>query len=153
MSKEKKSRSDVVVIEKALINSPAFRSLRSCAVHVYLDFLGKRRLKEDKYRKSRGPRWRILNNGEIEYTYSEAEKRGISKPSFATSIDQLVERGFIDIAETGAGVYRMKTLYSISTRWKDWGTEQFVEKKRPRRPRRHGGIGFQQGHPYFPPKK
>ena len=152
MSKEKKS-SKVVVIDKPLINSPAFRSLRSCAVHVYLDFLGKRRLEKNRYRRKRGPDWIITNNGEIEYTYSEAEKRGISRPRFAKSIDQLVERGFIDIADTGAGVHRMKTLYSISTRWKDWGTEQFVEKERPCRPRRHGGIGFQQGHPYFPPKK
>ena len=152
MSK-RRGNSRTVVIEKDLINSSAFRSLRSCAVHVYLDFLGKRRLKENKYRKNRGPRWDIINNGEIEYTYSEAEKKGISKPSFARSIDQLVEHGFIDIADTGAGVYRMKTLYSISTRWKDWGTEKFVEKKRPRRSRRHAGIGFQLGHPYFPPKK
>jgi DNA-binding PadR family transcriptional regulator len=77
---------------------------------------------------------RILNNGEIEFTYEEAEQQyGITAGRFVRAIDELVEKGFIDIPETGMGVHKVKTYYGISERWRDYETSSFREMHRPER--------------------
>ena len=74
----------------------------------------------------------ITNNGEIEFTYLEAEKKyGISKDRFARALDQLIDRGLIDVKSSGMGVHKVKTWYAISERWIDYGTPAFCEAKRP----------------------
>lgn len=85
---------------------------------VYLDFLGKK-----KIRKIGKPNTLvILNNGEITYYYSEAEKLGITRPRFQRAIDELIEKGFIDVVRQEPG-YNLGTgkrdmsLYSIPDRW------------------------------------
>ncbi len=89
-------------------------------------------------------RWDIINNGEIEFTYIEAkEKYGISYGAFRNAIDELREKGFIDIAATGMGVHKVKTLYSISDRWKLYGTPEY-EPPKPR-PKKPINRGFQKG--------
>lgn len=87
---------------------------------------------------------RILNNGEIVFTYEEAKRLYGIKPSrFRRAIDELVEKGFLDIAETGMGLYRMATHYAISDRWRWWGTDRFEQAKRPEPSIR--GCGFRKG--------
>jgi len=84
--------------------------------------------------------WDIANNGEIVFTYKEAkEKCCISTGAFRTAIDDLREKGFIDIAATGMGVYKVTTLYSISNRWKLYGTPEYEPPKpRPKKPVNRG---------------
>ena len=78
---------------------------------------------------------------EIEHTYSEAEKRGISRKRFMKALDELIGKGFIDVAHSGSGGMKGdKSKYVISERWRDWGTDNFVKKTRPRDTR--GGRGF-----------
>lgn len=79
--------------------------------------------------------WVITNNGKITFYYSEAEEKySISRGAFNRAIKQLVEYGFIDIARPSIGWARIPTLYTISDRWKKYGTEQFVEiNKKPRK--------------------
>ena len=77
-----------------LINSPAFRNLSRTSIIVYLDF----RLRMRIHKKTNHSEPEIINNGEIVYTYIEAENRCISRPAFQRSIDQLVEQGFIYVA-------------------------------------------------------
>ena len=85
------------------------------------------------------------NNGQIEFTYSEALKKGYSRRSFRDALDQLIERGFIDIAHLGSGGWKGdKNLYSISDRWRDFGTDDFKPMERPKDRRK--GIGFQKKH-------
>jgi len=144
--------STVVVLERALINAPPFRSLNGTAKNVLLDFLGKRVMVKHRRHPKRTPQWRIENNGEITYTYAEAENKGIARPLFAQALDQLIHYGFIDIVETGAGICKGPTLYAISDRWRQWGTDQFVVKQRPKRKRWNRRIGFQKGHPFYPKK-
>jgi hypothetical protein len=87
---------------------------------------------------------RILNNGEIEFTYAEAKRKyGITAGRFRRTIDELVEKGFLDISETGMGLYKMATHYAISDRWRWWGTESFKSAKRPEPNIR--GCGFRKG--------
>ena len=84
----------------------------------------------------------ILNNGQIQYTYKEALERGITRRAFALSIDALIDHGFLDIAKLGSGGRRGDvTLFSISTRWRKWGTPEFDHgQKRPKDTRQ--GRGF-----------
>ena len=141
----------VIVFELSLINSSAFRDLNATAIKVLLDFYAKRRMAKQRNRSKRQDKWTITNNGEIVYTYKEAEKKGISSAAFARALDQLIDHGFIEIAYTGAGICKAQTLYKISEKWTDWGTEGFTVT--PRKPRaRYNNGGFKKGHSYHPPK-
>jgi DNA-binding PadR family transcriptional regulator len=130
---EKMAKSEIIVLKRALLKSPALRSLNSTSMLVYLDFLSKRKMQKHSRRPGRKPQWYISNNGEIEYTYSEAEKKGISRPRFMRALDNLVEKGFIDITHSGSGgVKGDKSKYAISERWLDYGTDKFIKKTRPK---------------------
>jgi len=68
-------------------------------------------------------KWFIENNGEIVFFYTEAlNKYGITKPRFQRAVDELVEKGFIDITHHGGGVKGDSSTYAISERWQDYGT-------------------------------
>ena len=83
----------------------------------------------------------VTNNGEIEFTYKEAEhRRGIKQGAFLEARDHLIEVGFIDITHSGAGLYKSKTLYGISDRWRKYGTPDFQQVERQKDSRR---IGYQ----------
>ena len=119
-----------------MILSPAFRKLNGRAMEVLLLFLYRRQWKQ----ASRKGKWYTTNNGEIVFPYKEAKKRfKIPKSSFARAIDKLMEHGFIDIARLGGGLIGDCTRYSISERWRKYGTDNFVRKKRPKDTR---GFGF-----------
>jgi len=102
-------------------------------------------------RKNGGKRWDIINDGEITFTYKEAKMMGISTPTFARAIDQLVRFGFIEIKRTGQGLCKSTTHYAFSGRWRNYGTDKFIEKFRPKKRRYNAKIGFQDGHQYYPP--
>jgi hypothetical protein len=92
-----------------------------------------------------GKRGRVLlNNGELVFTYAEAlEKYGITAPRFRRAIDELIARGFIDVAATGAGTFKAVTLYSISEWRRHYGIPDFIEAKRLKRSA--GYPGFKRG--------
>lgn len=132
--------SSIVVVEKDLLRSRAFRSLPRTAIVLLMDFHMKRKVKGCKDKRGNKSH-EILNNGEIEYTYSEAKKMGINKQVFTDNRDKLIERGFLDIAHHGSGGKKGdKTLYSISDRWQQWGTDKFIKRTRPKDQRK--GCGF-----------
>jgi len=119
-------KSTHIYIEKDILNSKAFGSLRKgSSVIVYFDFLMKRIITRGTAKRGKN-RWVIVNNGEIEYTYSEArKKRGFTKPRFRDAIKELVEKGLIDITHAGGGYDGDKSLYAISDRWRKYGTPEF----------------------------
>lgn len=116
---------DIIVIERDLLKSEAFRTLNGQQKTVLFDFMMKRQIKQ--VRMSGGVKVpMIMNNGQIQYTYKEALKRGITRRAFALAIDRLIEHGFIDIAKQGSGGKQGDvSLYSISERWRKWGTSEF----------------------------
>ena len=131
-----KSLSKNIWVEREMILSPAFRKLNGRAMEVLLLFLYRRQWKQ----AGRKGKWYTTNNGEIVFPYKEAKKRfKIPKSSFARAIDKLMEHGFIDIAHLGGGLIGDCTKYSMSNRWKNYDTERFVQKKRPKDTR---GFGF-----------
>jgi hypothetical protein len=108
--------SPIYVVERELSKSKAFRTLPATAMVMFHDFLMKRVVKGG----------RILNNGKIEYCFSDAEKKGIPRATFNRNRQVLLERGFIDIAHYGnGGKQGDRTLYGISERWKRWGKDSF----------------------------
>lgn len=141
-----KNRSKVVVFEQRLLKSKAFRSIKTPTAYFVLGiFMIKRQI--GKVGRRGKERVVILNNGEIEFTYIEAKKKyGISYGAFRNAIDELREKGFIDIASTGKGVHKVKTLYSISDRWKLYGTPEYKPPKP--RPKRPINRGFQKGNQF-----
>jgi hypothetical protein len=76
----------------------------------------------------------ITNQGEIVFTYGEARELGInSSRTFYKVLHELVEeKGFIDIADQGNWYSRQPTKFSISSRWKKFGTPNYqsMEMKR-----------------------
>ena len=130
------STSKNIWIEREMILSSAFHKLNGRAMEVLLLFLYRRQWKQ----ASRKGKWYTTNNGEIVFPYKEAKKRfKIPKSSFARAIDNLIEYGFIDIAHLGGGLIGDCTKYSISNRWRNYDTDRFVQKKRPKDTR---GFGF-----------
>ena len=130
------STSKNIWVEREMILSPAFHKLNGRAMKVLLLFLYRRQWKQ----AGRKGKWYTTNNGEIVFPYKEAKKRfKIPKSSFARAIDKLMEHGFIEIAHLGGGLIGDCTRYSISERWRKYGTDSFVIKKRPKDKR---GFGF-----------
>ena len=141
-----KKNSKVVVIEQRLLKSKAYRSLRTPTAYFVLGiFMTKRQLV--KVGRRGKEQWDITNNGEIVFTYKEAkEKYCISSGAFRDAIDELRDKGFIDIEATGMGVHKVTTFFSIDDRWKLYGTPEYKEPK----PRPEGPInrGFQKGNQF-----
>ncbi len=132
--------------ERALIESAAFRALKTAASHKVLAIFFTKRQCEQIGRKGKEG-WIIKNNGQIEFTYLEAKtKHGISYNSFRNAIDDNIDKGFIDIESTGAGVHKVKNLYRISDRWRNYGTPDY-ESPKPR-PKKPINGGFKKGNQY-----
>lgn len=131
-------RSTVVVLERNLLESQAFYTLKGHAIIVLMAFMGKRQIEKIGHR---GNEKKIIrNNGKIAFTYAEAkQKYGFVPLQFTRAIDQLIEHGFIDIAERGSALGKIPTLYSISSRWQNFGKPDFLSSKRIIR---KIGIGF-----------
>jgi len=141
-----KKNSKVVVIEQRLLKSKAYRSLRTPTAYFVLGIFWTERQIGKVGRKGK-EQTVILNNGEITFTYKEAkEKYCISSGAFRDAIDELREKGFIDIAATGMGVHKVTTFFSISDRWRLYGTPEY-EQAKPR-PKKPINRGFQKGNKY-----
>jgi hypothetical protein len=131
-----KSLSENIWVEREMILSPAFHKLNGRSMKVLLLFLYRRQWKKS----GRKAKWRTTNNGEIVFPYKEAKDRfNIPKSSFARAIDNLIEYGFIEIAHLGGGLIGDCTKYSISERWKNYGTDNFINQERKKDKR---GFGF-----------
>ena len=127
-------------ITKALLRSPAYRSLSRVAMLVYQDFLAKRVMK--KISKNKMKVWITENNGMIVYPYTEAERNGFSRDQFRNAIDELQLKGLIDITHLGKGGRKPSdgtgdsTKYFIDNRWCDFDEEKKRSKRPPRNPRK-----------------
>ena len=151
MTREQRFRArkwDKMFVSRSMITSKAFLALRTAAAcQVFMIFLGKCRMEKVQTRPMRREKeWTITNNGEIQFTYKEAENKcGISTGKFLRAIEELVRVGLIDIAKSGFGLHKDITLYAISDRWEKFGTDEFVVKERPKRTQQ---IGFAKGNNY-----
>jgi DNA-binding PadR family transcriptional regulator len=139
-----------VVFDKTMLVSPVWLSLSGIADKVYCLF--RCRCVYGRIGGKRGNRtYEHINNGKLEFTYIEAkEKYGIKAGRFVRAIDELVEKGFLDVTEPGGGVHKFKTLYGISERWRNYGTDSFQQIHRPER---RFKCGFCKGNRLWQKKK
>ena len=104
-----RSNKGTIVIERRMHRSAAFRKLSANSIFVLFEFLSRRKMVQD----GRKGRWSIANNGEIIFTYAEAQKRfGMFRSTFCRSIDQLVDLGFIEISHHGGGLLKDYSKYA-----------------------------------------
>jgi hypothetical protein len=136
------SQGQNIWFERDLILSKAFQELKTASAHKVLAIFFTKRQFEQIGRKGKG-NWTIKNNGVIEFTYKEAsQKYNLSASTFRNAVDVLMNKGFIDIATSSYGIYKAKTLYSISNRWRKYNTPDFeLPQPRPKSVNR----GFQKG--------
>jgi hypothetical protein len=148
VEKYRKQKWEKMFVSRSVITSQAFLSLRTAAAcQVYMIFLNK--CKYEKAQMKPGKRdkvWTHTNNGELQFTYKEAEEKwGIKEGKFMRAIEQLVEVGLLDITKPGFGLQGDVSLYAISDRWEKFGTDAFVHKDRPKRKQK---FGFTEGNGY-----
>ena len=83
--------------------------------------------------------WVIKNDVEIVFPYAEAQKNwGISSSTHSRNLKKLHEVGFIDVAHFGGGMDGDCSKFSISKRWKEFGTPDFEKKEWPKDKRKKG---------------
>jgi len=117
------------------VNSKAYWGLKGVATQYLSVFLGKRQMKYVKAERT----WVIRNNGKIVFPYKEAESRfGISPGRHKRALRELHAKGFIDINHLGGGMDGDCTTFSISKRWKQYGSPDFKLKVWPKDMRKRG---------------
>jgi DNA-binding PadR family transcriptional regulator len=118
-----------VLLTWEILDSEAFKALSTSAIRVLLRFLQKRTWEK---RKVKGRKKIVYSNDALAFTYAEAAFLGIKNTAFYESIRRLVEVGFIDVDHQGGCYGKDYSRYSLSERWRDYGTDNFkkIEKKR-----------------------
>ena len=126
MMKRKFPKNRGVYFESDLLKSDAFWDLTGAAPQIYMVF----RMKCVFSNRSIGKRKEriIVNNGEITYSFREAENNhGIPKSTFLRARDQLIEVGLIEIAKDG-GCHHT-TQYAISDNWRQYPDQSYKRSK------------------------
>ena len=143
----KEAKWDRMFVSRRQVTSKAFLALKTAAAcQVFMIFLNKCQWKPIEGSSKRSKEYYLANQGEIQFSYNEAEKKwGIKAGRFTRAIDDLMRVGLIDIAKTGFGLLKDVNLYAISDRWENFGTDGFVVKKRPKRKQQ---LGFTKGNSY-----
>lgn len=124
-------------LDRKMQRSKALWSLRNngLAILYLLELLARRQMHHDKVTGD----WIIRNNGEIVFTYAEAmRKYGIHAPTHLNNLRRLHEVGFIDVSHYGGGMEGDCTRFSISQRWKRYGTPEFDAREWTRDTRKKG---------------
>ena len=122
-------QNDRLVLSKKMLRSKAFIKLTGAAKQILLEL--RIRLKLDHYKPSKYSRrsseqFFESNNGKLVFRYSDIYKMfGYSTATISSAIDQLVAKGFIEIAELGCGVKRQPHKIALIKNWEKYGTDEF----------------------------
>jgi len=112
------------------LHSEAFKKLTYApALKVFCWFREKVKMKKNKCNRGRS-RYDVLD-GNISFLYEEARFRGLSSHQFSKALRELHKFGFIDVEKPDSRLKNDFTLYSMSKRWRDFGTPNFREISYP----------------------
>ncbi|MHC4463582.1 MAG: hypothetical protein ACYS30_19450 [Planctomycetota bacterium] len=128
-------QNDRLVLSKKMIRSKAFVELTGAAKQILLEL--RMRLTLECYKPSRpyGKRGDVKsfyakNNGKLRFTYKQAQKMfEYSSSTISKAIDQLVEKGWIEIVELGCGVQRRSHKFALIKNWEQYDTPEFKPGK------------------------
>jgi hypothetical protein len=128
----KRSKTWSIRVGFDLLHSTAYKKLKyGPAIKVLNCFYEKVRYQVDK--KKRGKyRYRLIDGGEIIFTYEEGEFRGLNSSKFSRALRELHHFGFIDVKRPGSGLKGDHTIFVLSQRWKNFGTANFEFKEWPK---------------------
>ncbi len=128
----RQASSGFVGLSNRLVDSPAYAALTYApALKVLVWFWqmaeyarqGKKKGQESPVGKID----KIVNNGEISFTYQVAAWRGLSSQQFSRALKELFRFGFIEISHLGRGIQGDYTKFALSTKWQKYGTPEWVE--------------------------
>lgn len=123
---KQRSRTWATRIDFDLLHSAAYKELNYApALKLLTWFHEKVKVKVNKKKKGNA-RYQVLD-GDLSFTYSEGECRGLSHEQFSRAIREIHKLGFIDIKKPGSRLRNDWTSYLISNRWRDFGTPEFKE--------------------------
>lgn len=125
---EQKTRTKdyAIRIKFELLHSSAFASLRSpSAVKVPLWLHEPLKVVKQKGKRGKN-KWCPVNIDSLSLTYMDANLRGLSIQQYSGAIKELHEKGFIEIVRIGMATKGMYTIYSLSNRWRTYGTDDFL---------------------------
>ncbi len=132
------------MLDPRLIESKAFLEISGKAALVALIRFHQKAFRKKKSKKKRSfQNLAITNQGQIIFTYGEARELGMkSTETFYRVLKELIEdKGFIDMEYRGNYYNNESSRYSISDRWREYGTRNYKAAKIPRvLPK---GLGFQ----------
>jgi hypothetical protein len=116
------------LLDFELLYGEAYNSLTPTGKDVLIRFLQKRTF----FYKGKGKKNKEYINHGLVFTYQEAECFRISKSSFSRAINQLVEKGFIEIEYQGGsiGIGKDWSRYKLISDWKDYGTAKFETREK-----------------------
>jgi hypothetical protein len=121
----------VIVFDKALFKSEAYSKIKSLAtLRVLIEFYSRRQIHKPKDRRGKHSLPVIENNGKIQFTYEQAAKIGIPQSTFARSIKELSDLGFIKTESYGHCLFKKAAQYSITENWRLYGTSDFKPNER-----------------------
>lgn len=124
---------------KDLIKSPVFKSLTKSSMLFYWELRLRCKVHRPHNKPARIKDWPIDNNGQIILTYQETKALfGFSNQTHVNSVDELFQKGLIDIPHAGGGLDGDATRYSISNRWHEWSKTNFKKLSRNQDRRRKG---------------
>lgn len=104
-----------------LICSSAWNQLTGKSAIIYMHFLKKRIFVKSGKNRGKKEAKECINLRKLEFTIAEAEESwGISKFQFREAIKQLIKFGFIDIVQQGGTLWKWKSVYGLSEKWRDF---------------------------------
>ena len=128
---KKKSQTWSIRISYQILHSQAYKEISYCpALKLLTWFYEKIKVLVNKGRRGKH-RYQVID-GDISFTYLEAKLRGLSCQQTSKGLRELHRLGFIDIKQPGSALRGDWTRYSISDRWKHFGTDQFQNIEFPR---------------------
>ena len=129
MNKKVPSKRIILENGRKLFQSKAYLSLTGKAAQVLGILWCRRKMTQVPMGYGRQKEWIIGNNSHIVFTYKKAdEKYAISNNQYNRALDQLVNRGFINIKPG----YPLK--FELIDNWLDYGTDNFKPGKRHKTP-------------------
>ena len=117
----------VIILERRMYNSPAFRELSKKRTHVLVLLVALNQVFWEKKKNSKKGRRTMANGGIVYLTQNELKERGIkSGGTIAEAKKRLVELGFLDVLETGSVNNAGK--FQISERWRQYPNGDYEPK-------------------------